>query len=287
MPAPMARTATAAPADSITSLLYQPNAMRWRNVTVATNTTPRSAQSAPGGMQAVAIIEPILSKAARKLGLDQVALRRINCPEGKAEYGPPNARASGATSTSCFLKQALDEGAKQFKWSERVAQKPKQAGTKVAVWASRSAATTAAASALTALIVLTPEGRVQIHSGIGNLGTEAVIDVHRAAAEVLEHSVGCCRYRLGRYLQALAVYLRLGRQPDRPRHDARRARGGPRVRAAPKEVAAKTHRRSIPRLRSRQPARLPQRRRRKHELCAGRASGHQARRHLRRPRSES
>ncbi len=49
-----------------------------------TNTPPRSAQSAPGGMQGIAIIEPILAKAARKLGVDQVALRRVNCPEGKA-----------------------------------------------------------------------------------------------------------------------------------------------------------------------------------------------------------
>jgi CO/xanthine dehydrogenase Mo-binding subunit len=35
------------------------------------------------------------------------------------------------------------------------------------------------------LLVITPEGRVRFQSGIGNLGTEAVIDVHRAAAEVL------------------------------------------------------------------------------------------------------
>ena len=82
--------ATAARAASIVSLLYQPPAMRWRGVTVMTNTPPRSAQSAPGGMQAIAIMEPILAKAARQLGVDQVALRRVNCPEGKAEYGPPN-----------------------------------------------------------------------------------------------------------------------------------------------------------------------------------------------------
>jgi xanthine dehydrogenase molybdenum-binding subunit len=49
--------------------------MRWRGVSVMTNTPPRSAQSAPGGMQGIAIIEPILAKAARKLGVDQVALR--------------------------------------------------------------------------------------------------------------------------------------------------------------------------------------------------------------------
>ena len=97
--------------------------------TVMTNTPPRSAQSAPGGMQGIAIMEPILAKAARKLGVDQVALRRVNCPEGKAEYGPPNHEGKRAYATSCFLKQALDRGAEQFKWKERVAQ-PKRIGTK-------------------------------------------------------------------------------------------------------------------------------------------------------------
>ncbi len=169
----------------ITSLLYQPPAMRWRNVTVATNTPPRSAQSAPGGMQAIAIIEPILSKAARKLGVDQVALRLLNCPEGKAEYGPPNHEGKRRYVTSCFLKQALTEGAKQFKWSERVAQKPKQVGSKVRGVGVALSCYHGGSIGFDGLIVITPQGRVQIHSGIGNLGTEAVIDVHRAAAEVL------------------------------------------------------------------------------------------------------
>ena len=45
-----------------------------------TNTPPRSAQSAPGGMQGITVMEPVLAKAARKLGLDQVAIRKINAP---------------------------------------------------------------------------------------------------------------------------------------------------------------------------------------------------------------
>jgi xanthine dehydrogenase molybdenum-binding subunit len=172
---------------SITSLLYQPPAMRWRNVTVATNTPPRSAQSAPGGMQAIAIIEPILSKAARKLGVDQVALRRVNCPEGKAEYGPPDpGTGKRAYATSCFLKQALDEGAKQFNWDARVARKPKQIGTRVRGVGVSLSTYHGGSIGFDGLIVITPEGRVQIQSGIGNLGTEAVIDVHRAAAEILD-----------------------------------------------------------------------------------------------------
>ena len=63
-------------------------AMRWRGIGVLTNTPPRRAQSQPGGMQGITLIEPILAKAARKLGIDQVAIRRINAPEGKAKFGP-------------------------------------------------------------------------------------------------------------------------------------------------------------------------------------------------------
>jgi CO/xanthine dehydrogenase Mo-binding subunit len=76
----------------IVSLLYQPQAMRWRGVPVLTNTPPRRAQSQPGGMQGITIMEPVVAKAARKLGVDQVAIRRINAPVGKAKVGPANAR---------------------------------------------------------------------------------------------------------------------------------------------------------------------------------------------------
>src|SRR6202023_1773871 len=79
----------------IVSVLYQPQAMRWRGVTVLTNTPPRTSQSSPGVMQGIARIEPIIAKAARKLGLDQVAIRRVNCPEGKAPLAPRGARKAG------------------------------------------------------------------------------------------------------------------------------------------------------------------------------------------------
>jgi len=167
----------------IVSLLYQPPAMRWRGVSVMTNTPTRSAQSAPGGMQGITIIEPILAKAARKLGVDQVALRRVNCPEGKAEYGPPN-HGKRAHATSCFLKQALDQGAEQFKWQERNAQ-PKRIGSKARGVGVSLSCFVGGTIGFDGLLVITPEGRVRFHSGIGNLGTESVMDVHRAGAEVL------------------------------------------------------------------------------------------------------
>ena len=48
-------------------------------------------------MQANGIVEPVMTKAAKKLGIDQVAIRRINSPEGKALYGPAGRQGSVAT----------------------------------------------------------------------------------------------------------------------------------------------------------------------------------------------
>ena len=168
----------------IVSLLYQPQAMRWRGVTVLTNTPPRSAQSSPGGLQGIVIIEPIIAKAARKLGVDQVAIRRINCPEGKAPFGPL-VQGKQQYATSAFLKEALDRGAEQFKWSERVARNPKRIGTKVRGVGVSLSCYVGGTIGFDGLLVIKPDGRITFQSGIGNLGTESVIDVHRAGAEVL------------------------------------------------------------------------------------------------------
>src|SRR6476620_3826553 len=57
-------------APMMCSLAYQPMAMRFRGLSVLTNTPPPTSQRAPGGAQQNAIMEPVLAKAARKLGID-------------------------------------------------------------------------------------------------------------------------------------------------------------------------------------------------------------------------
>jgi xanthine dehydrogenase molybdenum-binding subunit len=168
----------------IASLLYQPQAMRWRGVTVLTNTPPRSAQSAPGGLQASMLIEPILAKAARKLGVDQVTMRRMNCAEGKAPYGP-QINGTRQHATSAFVKEALDRGAEQFNWSNRLARVRNKNGAKVRGVGVALGCFTGGTVGFDGLLVIRPDGRVNFRSGIGNLGTESVIDVHRVGAEVL------------------------------------------------------------------------------------------------------
>jgi xanthine dehydrogenase molybdenum-binding subunit len=167
------------------SLSYQPLAMRWRMLTVLTNTPPRGAQRAPGGFQGNALMEPILAKAARKLGIDEVAIHRINAPEGKARFGALNARGQQNYVTSAFLKNALDKGAELFHWEERKAQSGKRVGTKARGVGVAVSAYSAGSMGFDGLLVIKPDGRVMIQSGIGNLGTESVFDCHRVAAEVL------------------------------------------------------------------------------------------------------
>jgi len=167
------------------SLLYQPLAMRWRGVSVLTNTPPRRAQSQPGGMQGIVLMEPILGKASRKLGVDQVAIHRVNAPEGKAVFGRPNPKGERPHATSAFVKEALDRGAELFRWNERKAQGGKRQGSKVRGYGVATSSFVAGSVGYDGLFVIKPDGHMYIQSGIGNLGTESVIDCHRVSAEMV------------------------------------------------------------------------------------------------------
>ena len=170
----------------IASLAYQPLAMRFRGISVLTNTPPRGPQSQPGGTQSHMLMEPVISKAARKLGIDQVAIRKINAPEGKALFGAPaGPKAVRQYVTSAFLKEALDKGAGIFKWDERKAQSGKRNGSKVRGVGVAVSTYSAGSVGFDGLFVLKPDGRLYIQSGIGNHGTGSVSDCHRVSADIL------------------------------------------------------------------------------------------------------
>jgi len=173
-------------AGTTISLAYQPEAMRWRGLTVLTNTPPKVSQRAPGGMQGVGIMEPILSKAARKLGIDQVEIRKINAPAGKAPFGPTLPSGRQVYVTSAFVKEALDKGRELFKWEEKKAlYSGKRQGTKARGIGVAVSPFAGGSIGFDGLFIIKPDGRVQIQSGIGNLGTHSAFDVHRVAAEMI------------------------------------------------------------------------------------------------------
>jgi xanthine dehydrogenase molybdenum-binding subunit len=169
------------------SLVYTPPAMRFRGVPVMTNTPPRGPQRGPGQNQIAAAVEPLIDKAARALGVDRVAIRRINAPTNDTKFGE---RQGGVTSAR--LGEALDKGAERFGWAERRQRSGQKNGSKVIGLGVGQAFHPAGGSGFDGLVVLTPDGKLNIHTGVGNLGTYSHSTTARVAAEVLKCSWENC-----------------------------------------------------------------------------------------------
>lgn len=172
-------------AARLVSLLYQPPAMRFRGLGVLTNVAPTGAQRAPG-MQVAPLLELVLTKAARQLGIDQVAIHRINAPAGKAPVGPPLRDGRRSYVTSAFLKEALDKGAELFRWEERKRRSGKRQGSKVRGVGVAVGTYSAGSVGYDGLLTIRPDGRLYVQSGCGHHGSYSVFDTTRAAAEALK-----------------------------------------------------------------------------------------------------
>ena len=174
-------------AAAIVSLSYQPESMRFNGLAVLTNTPPKVSQRSPGGMQGNGIMEPIISKAAKMLGLDQVDVRKINAAVGKAPFGAPLANGRQNYVTSSFVREALDRGRELFKWDEKKAlYSGKRQGTKARGIGVAVSPFAAGSIGFDGLFVIKPDGRIAFQTGIGNHGTHSVFDVHRVAADMLD-----------------------------------------------------------------------------------------------------
>jgi len=170
------------------SLLFQPANMRFRGISVATNTPPGVSQRAPGGLQASVWYEPLVAEAARKLGIDELAIHKLNAPEGQAQFGlvPPNTPPGRPRNkvTSCFVKECLDKGAEMFSWETRKASSGKRTGSKIRGVGLGIGAYTAGSIGVDGLCILRPDGKLEIHQGVGNLGTHSTFDTARVICEV-------------------------------------------------------------------------------------------------------
>ena len=174
-------------APETVSILYQPPAMRFRGLAVMTNTPPRSAQRGPGHNQTVAAVEPLIDKAARQLGIDRYEIRRINGPQMDAKFG-----ANQGPVTSCYLHDAREKGAALFNWQERVKRSGQRNGTKVTGIGTGQAFHPAGFSGFDGLVRITPDGKLHIHTGVGNLGTYSHTGTARVAAETLKANWDNC-----------------------------------------------------------------------------------------------
>jgi len=181
----------------IGSLCYQPTAVRMRGTNVYTNTPPRGPQRAPGGVQSMTMLEPIIQKAAKQLGLDQVEVHMLNAPEGQAVYGPPGRGGAQGNVSSAFAKEAIAKGAELFDWEGRKARSGQRNGSKVTGIGMCLSAYSAGASGVDGLFVIKPDGRMYIQSGVGNLGTGSTFDTMRAAAEGMDMPWDKCEVAWG------------------------------------------------------------------------------------------
>ncbi len=163
------------------SVLYQADAVRFRGTAIGTNTAHRGAQRGPGQNQIAPIISPILDAAADELGISRFDIRKINTPMTGDVGGPQR-----TPFTSAYMPEALELAAEQFGWEERQSRRRQTNGSKVIGLGIGQGYHNAGRSGMDGIVMMSPDGRLKVHNGVGNLGTYSYASTSRAAAEVLK-----------------------------------------------------------------------------------------------------
>ena len=182
---PFARAGDYGTCAVVASANYTPLNMRFRGTAVLTNTPPHAPQRGPGGEQSNSLFEPLISQAARKLGIDEVEIRKINAPVTGSKFGAPNPKGEQGKLTGAFGREALDKGAELFNWKERVKRNGVRTGTKVTGVGVALANFSAGTIEFDGMMVIQPDGKLYVHQGIGNIGTLSLFDTARVPAEFL------------------------------------------------------------------------------------------------------
>lgn len=175
------------------SLVYTPRSMRWRGISVATNTPATGAQRGPGQNQLACIMEPLMDKAARELNIDRLKIRDINAPDSSSTLTDKKQEVSSA-----YMKEALNIASEKFNWSREKLESGKRNGSKVIGIGIGQAFHPGGATGFDGLVRITADGKVHIHTGIGNLGTYSYAGTSRIVAEVLKCSWENCVIQRGR-----------------------------------------------------------------------------------------
>ena len=169
------------------SLCYQPTAMQYRGIPVLTNTPPGGAQRGPGQNQIAMVMEPLMDRAARELGVDRLEIRSMNAPDNDSIYD-----GGQKSVTSAYQKEALKKGAQSFNWEQAKNRSGERNGSKVIGVGIGQAYHSAGATGFDGLVRIAPDGRLHIHSGVGNLGTYSYAATSRVVAEVLQCNWESC-----------------------------------------------------------------------------------------------
>jgi xanthine dehydrogenase molybdenum-binding subunit len=174
------------------TVAYQPEAMRYRGISVYTNTTPRGAQRGPGQNEMATVLAPMTDKAAAAVNMDRIAFRRVNVLDSDGFQG-----GGQGPVTSAFVREALDQGRRLFGWEDKLAL-PRQNGSKVRGIGVGIGYHGAGGRGYDGLVRIGSDGILYIHSGVGNLGTYSYAGSCRAAAEALQMPWERCEILRGR-----------------------------------------------------------------------------------------
>ncbi len=186
------------------SVVLQPEAMRFRGIPVLTNTPPKGPQRGPGENQTANILEPLLDKAARQLGIDRLALRLANAPGGGQ-----GGRIGGkqVPLTSAYLREGLEQAAKAFDYAGRSRAAGRRPDGRIRAVGIGQAYHSAGANGFDGMVRITPDGKLHIHTGVGNLGTFSYAATSRVAAEVLGYDWSNTVIERGGTLKAMPFNL--------------------------------------------------------------------------------
>lgn len=165
---------------SLSSTL-QPETMRARGIGVFTNTPKRWPMRGPGENQAAMAVAPLLDRAADELGIDPLDLRIANSPSN----GDP-AGAGQTPLTSAYQGEAYQLAADAFDYESKRQLNGQVEGSKVHGIGLGAADHASGYVGFDGLIIITPDGTVEVRTGPGNLGTESYAAVARLAAETLK-----------------------------------------------------------------------------------------------------
>jgi CO/xanthine dehydrogenase Mo-binding subunit len=127
------------------------------------------------------VMEPLLDKAARELGVDRLVIRRLNAPVHDSTFGHNQGPV-----TSSYVRDAQEIGAAEFGWEEKKQRSGERNGSKVIGVGVGQGFHSGGFAGFDGLVRITPDGKLHVHSGVGNLGTYSYAATSRVVAEVLK-----------------------------------------------------------------------------------------------------
>ena len=167
--------------------MYRTEAFRFQYEVVYTNRMSAGAYRGYGATQGIFAVESTVNKLAAKLGMDPVALRRMNI----IHEGDIMPAYYGETASSCHLEQCLNRAAAMIGWEEKglrtVMPDGKIRGRGVAMAMQGSAISNRDVGSVT--VKLSDGGTYNIIVGCTDMGTGCDTIIAQFAADVLETSI--------------------------------------------------------------------------------------------------